>query len=196
MNVEQLITHYGYITVLIGAFLEGETIVIIAGFAAHRGYLELPYVMVATFIGAYLGDQFYFYIGHFKGQAFINKRPTWQAKTARVFRLLEKHQTLLILGFRFIYGIRTVTPFILGSSGISPLRFLVLNFCGALSWSIVISSLGYYFGQVLELFIGKIKSYEKWIILALLLMSIIVWFVAKWRDRKRLAATQNNDATG
>ena len=40
MNVEQLITHYGYITVLIGAFLEGETIVIIAGFAAQSENIE------------------------------------------------------------------------------------------------------------------------------------------------------------
>lgn len=49
MNLEEVVTHYGYIGILIGTFLEGETILIIAGFLAHRGYLELPFVIVRIF---------------------------------------------------------------------------------------------------------------------------------------------------
>lgn len=187
MSAEQLITHYGYIAILLGTFLEGETILVIAGYLAHRDYLELPFVITAAFAGTFLGDQLYFYIGHFKGQDFINKKPAWKLKSARVFGLLDRHQTLLILGFRFIYGIRTVTPFILGSSGISPLRFFLLNFCGALTWAIVIGSLGYYFGQVLEFFIGRIKSYEKWVVIGLILFGAVVWLIYKWRDRKNIS---------
>ncbi len=190
MSTEQLISHYGYLAIVLGTFLEGETIVIIAGFLAHRSYLALPLVIVAAFIGTFLGDQLYFYIGYFKGKAFIHKRPAWQAKTVRVFKLLDKHQTLLILGFRFIYGIRTVTPFILGASGISPLRYFLLNFCGALLWATAFGSMGYYFGQVLELVLGKIKSGEKWVVLGLLLFSAVVWIFYKWRERKSIVTSK------
>ena len=175
MSLEELVINYGYITVLIGTFLEGETILIIAGFLAHRGYLELPFVITAAFVGSFLGDQLYFYIGRIKGMEFIDNRPGWKSKTNQVFMLLDKHQILLILGFRFIYGIRTVTPFVLGSSGISPIRYFALNFCGALIWAIVIGVLGYYFGHALEMLVGEIKQYEKLVILGLILYGTAIW---------------------
>ncbi|HEY9051980.1 MAG TPA: DedA family protein [Gammaproteobacteria bacterium] len=186
MNLEELVANYGYIAVLIGTFLEGETILIIAGFLAHRGYLDLPIVIAMAFTGTLIGDQLYFYIGYFKGKQFIENRPKWKAKTDRVFKLLDKHQVLLILGFRFLYGIRTVTPFVLGASGISPIRYLVLNICGALIWAIVIGVSGFYFGYALEVLISEVKLYEGWVIAGLVLAGIAVWLVYKWRDKKRV----------
>ena len=41
MSLEALISHYGYAAVAIGTFFEGETILVIAGFASHQGYLAL-----------------------------------------------------------------------------------------------------------------------------------------------------------
>ena len=47
----------------------------------------------------------------------------------------KQHQNLLILGFRFLYGLRSVTPFVIGMSGISWLRFALLNVIGAGIWA-------------------------------------------------------------
>ena len=49
INLEILVSAYGYPALFIGTFLEGETILVIAGFLAHRGYLELPWVIVIAF---------------------------------------------------------------------------------------------------------------------------------------------------
>lgn len=184
MSTEQLIEHYGYIAIFAGTFLEGETILVIAGFLAHRGYLELPIVIGAAFAGTFFGDQLYFFIGRIKGRSFIQNRPSWKSKSERVLRLLAKHQNLLILGFRFIYGIRTITPFLLGTSGISPLRYILLNFCGGILWAGIFSGLGYYFGQLMELILGRIKNDEKWGILVLLGISALTWLIYKWHERK------------
>lgn len=179
MNLEEIVTHYGYIGILAGTFLEGETILVIAGFLAHRGYLELPFVIAAAFAGTLAGDQLYFYIGRIKGKEFIDKKPGWKAKTDRAFKLLDKYHALFILGFRFLYGIRTIAPFVLGASGISPIRYLALNLCGALIWAIVIGMLGYYFGHAIEMLLGEIKQYEEWVIMGLLLVGAMGWFLYK-----------------
>lgn len=183
MNFEALVTDYGYLAVLVGTLLEGEAILIIAGFLAHRGYLELPVVIAVAFVGTLLGDQLYFYLGRIKGRSFIDSRPAWKAKTERVFRLMEKNQVLLILGFRFIYGIRTVASFTFGASGMSPLRYLTLNTVGALIWAVSIGLLGYCFGQVVEVIIGDIKQYEQWILYGLVALAVIIWLIYKWRDK-------------
>jgi len=185
MGAEELITNYGYIAVLIGTFFEGETILLIAGFLAHLGYLELPYVIAVAFVGTLAGDQLYFYVGRIKGIAMIDKRPGLRSKADRIFKLMHKHQTALILGFRFLYGLRTITPFVLGSSGISPIRFLLLNICGALLWALLIGVLGYYFGKALEMLIGDMKKYEIGVIAALFLVSAAVWVIHRWRDKRR-----------
>ena len=49
MTLESIVDTYGYLAVLLGTFLEGETILVLGGFAAHRGYLALPWVIVAAF---------------------------------------------------------------------------------------------------------------------------------------------------
>ena len=100
-----------------------------------------------------------------------------------MFRLLDKYNILFILGFRFLYGIRTVAPFALGVSSISPIRFLILNIAGALVWAIVIGMLGYYFGYAVEMLIGEIKKYEESIVIGLLLFGTVVWVLFKWRER-------------
>lgn len=110
MSLETLISTYGYAAIGIGAFLEGETILILGGLAAHRGYLELPWVIVCAFLGTLFGDQLYFYIGRTKGKALLERRPHWKSKSEKVFLLLNRHQVWVILGFRFLYGLRTVTP--------------------------------------------------------------------------------------
>lgn len=166
---------YGYAAVGVGTFLEGETILVLGGFAAHSGYLTLSGVILAAFIGSLFGDQLYYFIGRSKGKSLLEKRPRWQTKSEKVFSMLDKHQILLVLGFRFLYGLRTVAPFLIGASKIPPKRFLILNIIGAAIWAIAIGACGYLFGQTLEIVIDDVKHYEIIIFSVLGTFGIILW---------------------
>lgn len=185
MSLEQLIGAYGYAAIAAGSFLEGETVLLLGGFAAHRGYLSLSWVMVWAGVGSFLGDQFYFYLGRLKGTRILEKRPYWQSKSVRVFELIQTHQLGLILGFRFLYGLRTVAPILLGTSGIPPMRFLVLNLISAVIWAVVVGGAGYVFGNVLTLMLDDIKRYEHWVFLALALFGAAAWLAYWWWSRRR-----------
>ncbi len=158
--MEQFLQHYGYWAVLLGTAVEGETILILAGFAAHRGYLDLPLVILAAFAGSLTGDQFFFYLGRRHAGALIRHRPAWSAKLERARGLMERHRTPLILGFRFLYGLRTVMPFAIGVSRIPVASFVLLNTAGALVWAAAVGGGGYLFGNALELLLGNLKRYE------------------------------------
>jgi len=186
MSLENLISTYGYAAIVAGTFVEGETILLLGGFAAHRGYLELPWVIVAAFLGTLCGDQFYFYLGRSRGRVALDKRPGWKSKSGKVLSLLEKHQVWLTLGFRFLYGLRTVTPFLIGTSGVAPFRFLALNAIGALVWAIVIGTIGYLFGHALDVLIGDIKRYELLVFAALGAVAVVLWIVHGLSGRKKI----------
>ena len=181
MTLEGLIVQYGYLALFIGTYLEGETILIIAGYLAQDGMLDLTLVILAAWLGSFAGDQTFFFIGHFKGVRFLDRHPGMKNNAAKAFRLLHRNQIAVILGFRFLYGIRNVTPFIVGSSGFNPIRFFFLNCLGALVWAITFASLGYNLGNVAENILDDVEEYEK-TILAIICVTALIWFL--WLNRK------------
>src|SRR5688572_6441503 len=168
MSLTALLEHYGYLAVFAGTFLEGETIVLMAGFAAHRGYLSLPGVMLAAFAGSLAGDQLAFLLGRRYGARVLARFPRAAAGVARATSLLERRGDLLLAGFRFVYGIRNATPLAAGLSRISAARFIVLNVIGAGLWATAIASAGYAFGHGVERVLENARRAEEAILLFVL----------------------------
>jgi membrane protein DedA with SNARE-associated domain len=185
MSLEQLIADYGYLAVLIITFIEGETIVILAGLAAHLGYLELYWVIAAAVAGSFSGDQFWYYIGRHWGPKVIAKRLSWQEGAEKVYKHLHRHQYWLILTFRFYYGLRNVTPFVVGAAHVPRLRFFLLNLIGAVVWAISFAYIGYLLGEASKLFIADLRHYGLYLLGALLLVGLLVWLTTLIRHRRK-----------
>ena len=63
MTLQSLIDTHGYWLLALGCLHEGETILLLAGFAAHRGYLDPWAVFGIASLAGFAGDQFYFFLG-------------------------------------------------------------------------------------------------------------------------------------
>lgn len=183
--LSELIRNYGYLAILIGTFLEGETILLLGGLAAHMGLLELQWVIAAALAGSFSGDQLYFYIGRHYGPRIIARRVSWQESAAKVYRHLHRHQNLLILSFRFFYGLRNVTPFAVGAAHISRLRFFVLNLIGAVIWAMVFGMGAYFSGEAFRLILSDYRHYELYLLLGLALVAFLLWLTLLLRRRRR-----------
>lgn len=180
-----LIQQYGYYAVFAGTFLEGETILVLAGFAAHEGYLALPTVIAVAFVASFFGDQFYFLLGRRYGDRLLSRFPRLTARAARVKQLLHRYHLPLILSIRFLYGLRIVGPMAIGMSGVSWLRFLVLNLIGAALWAALIAGAGYLFGQTLKLLMPDLKRYEGLVVAGLLAAGFFWWLLYRRREARR-----------
>ncbi len=167
MDLPRLIQEYGYFALFIGTFLEGETILVLAGFAAHRGFLSLPLVMLIAALGAFAGDQMFFLLGRKLGRSFVERTPARALRVARVRALLHRRRVLVLVGYRFLYGLRSITPMAIGASGFNPMVFTFWSAIGAIVWSIGVSLLGYFFGQLAERLLAHAKHYEVIILVSL-----------------------------
>ena len=183
---EHLVESYGYLALFFGTLLEGETVVIIGGFLAHRGYLTLHGVMLAAFAGSLLGDNLFFYLGRSRGEQALTRRPQLRRKLARAQGFLNRNSTLVVLSFRFLYGLRTVLPFALGTTRISVVRFTLLNAAGAALWSVGVALLGYLFGELATRLLAEVERYELLLVILIAAAGLVIWAVGKagrWRDR-------------
>lgn len=189
MDFEALIRTYGYFALFVGTFLEGETILIIAAVLAHRGYLHAPLVVLIAMLGSIGGDQFAFHLGRSRGKALIARWPRWQARIARARTIFDRHQVLVMLGFRFLYGLRNVTPIVIGMSGVSYRTFLPLNVLGAAVWAGTFTAAGWAFGVAMQGILEDMRKYELWILAGLLVVgSVVVAWRGFRRWRLRIAA--------
>lgn len=182
--MENFVASYGYLAILVGTFLEGETILVIAGYLAHRGYLGLPGVIAAAFAGTFAGDQLFYMLGRRGGLPALERHPAWRQRAGRVRQLLREHETSVILGFRFLYGIRTVTPFLLGASGVPAVRFVPLNAVGGALWALGIGVLGYLLGHTLEVLLAEAKRYELLVLGSIATAGAAIWFWSRWREER------------
>lgn len=190
MDLTALIQQYGYVAVLLGAFIEGESVVLLAGYFAHGELLDLRLVMIVTFVGSFCGDQTAYWLGRRYGSRWRPKSALLQSRIADAERLLTRYQVPVLLGFRFVYGIRNVTPFVAGSiTNIPILRFIALNAAGAAIWSISIPVIGYYFGETVELLLGSSRAYGTGILIAVIVGGLAIWMVRYLRARRRAAGS-------
>ena len=177
---EELVTDYGYWGLLAGVLVEGEMFVVLAGIAANRGWLSFPLVVLVSFAGTLACNQGLFHIGRLYGQSFLDRRPRWRDQVSGVLAALEKHQTVFIFGSRFLYGMRTVTPFALGMSAISSVRYLALDIAATFVWALLFSGVGFAFGEAGSRFLGEAHVLE---LMALVAVLVTVYAFVMTRRR-------------
>ena len=187
----QAVADYGYYAILLFTFLEGETILVLGGYAAHEGHLSLPMVMLCAFIGSLIGDQLWFYVGRRGGRALLARKPGWQPAMARINRHMEKHQYWFILSFRFLYGLRTVAPFAIGMSSVKSSTYAILNVVAAAVWAVAVAMLGYLLGGSAHLVPAGAKH---WILAGLVLGGLLLWWW-RWSVGRRAARAALLDPT-
>lgn len=184
MDLAGLIASYGYAAVFLGTLLEGETVLALAGFAAHRGYLALDWVIVSGIAGGVVGDQLAFAAGRRWGARLLARWPALAVAAGTAAARLERHATWFVVVNRFMYGLRLAGPIAVGMSALPWRRFLALNFAGAVIWAVAIALAGYAFGEVLGRVFEDVHRAEAWVFGVGLAVALGVVAVRAWRQRR------------
>lgn len=185
--VAEMVRTYGHLFLFIGTFLEGESVVLAGGFAAQRGWLGLPGVFLVCFIGSFAGDQFWYYLGRWKGAGVLDRFPKVREKFSRMRKWLGRGEDFAVVASRFVPGTRMATPLLLGAGGYAPWRFAVFNAIGAAIWSLSLGSLGYSIGKAVES-VGIERKFQLYILLGLALFGLTWWLLSSIFRRTAAAA--------
>ncbi|PYY92175.1 DedA family protein [Pseudomonas sp. TKO26] len=185
LDLNALIAAYGYWVIFIGCLLEGETVLILGGMAAHQGSLQWPQVIGWATLGGILGDQLLFWTGRYSGARLLPRLKRHQAAIERVQGLIQRYPSTSVFAVRFLYGMRLVGPMVIGASGLAPWRFALLNVLGAAVWAILFVSGGYWAGEALEHFLGDLKPYRLPIFLGVIALVALMALVRHLRNQRR-----------
>lgn len=187
MDVGHFVESYGYWALAVGCFLEGETLLALAGFAAHQGHLDFVGVVMVASTAASAGDQFWFLLGRRYGARLLEQFPGLAAEAPRFRIVMLRFDAWLIVGLRFAYGLRLAGPLIFGTTSIRASRLMLFNTLGAVIWSLLVASLGWLFGHLIESALGKLQAFESMALASLAALLLLLWGLRHWRHRHRVA---------
>jgi membrane protein DedA with SNARE-associated domain len=158
-------------------------VVLVGGLAAQHGYLWFPLVIAVAWVGAFVGDQVFFFIGRRYGNRLLARFPRLARRAPRVHALLQRWDILAVLLVRFLYGLRTVGPIVIGASGIPAWRLALLNVNSALTWACLVASIGYFAGQALERWGAHLEKVGVLLLMTAALAAAALWLLRQWRRR-------------
>jgi membrane protein DedA with SNARE-associated domain len=187
VDVNYLLATYGYWAIFIGCLLEGETILILGGMAAHQHVLKLLPVIGYASLAGMLGDQLLFWAGRYFGERLLPRLHKQQAAIDKVTSLIQHHPTVSIFSVRFLYGMRLVGPMVIGASKVSPLKFACINLVGAVVWATLFASAGYWAGEFLQRALGDLKPYRLPIALGVVALVVAVGLIRHFRAKRKTA---------
>jgi membrane protein DedA with SNARE-associated domain len=178
--VSNYIEHWTYAGLLVVLILCGlgfplpEDVALLAGgFLAHRGVTQYPYTIAVALVGVVTGDHSLFFLGRKFGMRIMRYfgvgKPDYEMKMERMRVFMARHGTRTIFYARFLAGLRALIYLSAGSLGVPPLRFFIYDLMGALISVPVVVSLGYIFGDELEVTIKWIGGFDKVLIFAAVL---------------------------
>jgi len=199
-EIQRLVHEYRewfYLITIAWTFFEGETFVLLAGAVCANGMIDPLWLIICAWVGSYIGDQTWFFLGRKCGPLLLRRFPDWRPSVSMVHRWLEKWDTVFILTFRFIYGIRNFSSVAIGLSDFGVARFMVLNFIAAGIWSVTFVGAGYLFGHEIGRIMGSWAEEVELGALGVFLIAVTtILLVSRWRARRakraaRLATQQN-----
>jgi len=187
MTIAMLIAKYGLVALFVGAGVEGEAVVVTGGILAHKGLVPLWGAMLVSAMGSCIADQLWFFAGrycrHYRWVQALIAKPAFARATA----FLERYPTAFIFGFRFVYGMRTVSPIAIGTTHIPPRTFVPLNIVSAAIWGPLFTLLGYAFGRAIDPILHRLQSGFAVALAAVVVVGglglAILWFVRRRNAR-------------
>jgi membrane protein DedA with SNARE-associated domain len=201
LDPSHLFQHLGYAAILVVVLLGNagvpapeESVLVLGGYLAWHGRLDLPLVIIVGVISASLGDNLGFWAGRRYGQWAIARLPLPRARVAQAQGFLTRYGARAVFFSRFVAGLRTVAGPLAGAGGLPPLRFFTANLLGAVCyvpWPVLAGyGVGYGLGGWIEKLREKFGLKEDLALFAAILAVAGAAFIVMAWTHARQAARQ------
>lgn len=184
--IQQTISSYRYAGIYIifvidtlGVFMPSKSILTITGLLVQSGQLEFIPLFISAFTGSLTGFLISYTIGLKLGKPFILKYGKHIKITAsnidRAEKWFKKHGPVFIILAYFTPGLRHITPYICGLSGMKFTKVIIFAGLGSALWITVFVSLGRYLGSYSHLILDLLDRY-RWEAITSFVLVIFLFF--------------------
>ena len=170
---------------IFGTLIPGQSLIILSGFLASQGLMNIYFLLVIASIGSIIGDIIAFEMGKHWGEKFLKKYGEYvlinEKRNKKLKKLIKKNLGKSIFIGRYNSVTRAFVPFICGSLKIKYLNFLYWNILTGILWGSTWVLVGYFAGKSFEI----VAKYIGLGILVATIISIVFWVLFKYLKEKK-----------
>lgn len=159
--------------------LPGDSLLFAAGTFAALGSFNVWGLIGLLIVAAVLGDAVNYSIGHYLGDRAYNIKWIKKEYLEKTHAFFEKHGGKAIFLARFVPIVRTFAPFVAGIGRMSYAYFATYNIVGGVTWVVLFTLLGYFFGNI-----PFVKKNFELVIIVIILVSVVPMVVEWWKHRQ------------
>ena len=191
-----LIAQYGLLLVFLNVLVEQAGVpvpavptMIVAGALAANGRLALAGVVLAAVLACLISDLAWYWAGRRFGAGVmrtlcrISLSPDSCVKQSELRFQRWRGRVLLIA--KFVPGLSTVAPPLVGAMGLRTGSFVLLDGLGSMLWAGLAVGLGYVFSAQIDVLLAALASAGT-VAFELVLVLLALYIAAKWWQRRRL----------
>jgi membrane-associated protein len=173
---------FGEAAAFIGFVLPGETAVVLGGFLASTGHLDLVALCPIVFVSAVVGDSVGYEVGRILGPRVLRVSlvARHSARLERAQRQLRERGGPAVFLGRFTAFFRAVMPGLAGLSRMPYPKFLLWNALGGFGWGVGFCLVGYFAGASYDKVAGVVGRGTA-IVVGVIVVGALVW----WHIRRR-----------
>ena len=141
-------------------FLPGDALIFAIGMIAANNQINFSVIIPLLMIAAILGDNVNYFVGKRFGNYILTNDSKFFIKEKHLIKakeFFERNGKQSIIIARFVPVVRTIVPFLCGTTGVPYRTFLLFSLFGAFMWVGLIGTIGYFLGtfEFVKIHLGK-----------------------------------------
>ena len=187
---------YGYLgifsSLMLGVFglpIPDETILAFIGFLLFKQYFHPVPAILAAFLGSICGITLTYLAGRKLGLPLLQKYGKYLHVSPetldRAHHWFEKYGKWSLFGGYFLPGVRHLTAFSAGVSGLEYRYFAAFAYSGGFIWVLGFLALGYWVGEEWRKLMPTVEAYLWTLAVAVAVLGVLFFLVRTYRRRDR-----------
>ncbi len=149
-DIIQNLSTYGYIILAFYSFGGGMLALAGAGILSALGKMDISTSIFVATISNFVGDTFLFYLSQINKKDVLKYMKKHRRKIAYTNLLMRKYGWLAVFIQKYIYGVKTLVPIIMGLSKYDFKKFVILNLFASIVWGLVVGLGSYFFSEAVK----------------------------------------------
>jgi len=122
-----------------------------AGILSAMGKMDITTSIAIATVFNYIGDNVLFYMAQSNKDSVKGHLKRFRGRIhARTILMMRKYGWMVVFLQKYLYGVKTLVPIIMGLSKYDLRKFIILNLFASILWGLVVGLLSYYFSAVVR----------------------------------------------
>jgi len=145
---------YGYLILAYYSLGGGMLALIGAGILSSMGKMDIATSIIIATVANAIGDNLLFYLARTNKEAVQQYLKKHRRKIAWTNLLMRRYGPLAVFLQKYIYGVKTLVPIVMGLTKYDMKKFTILNIPASIVWGLLVGLVSYYFSEAVRGWMG------------------------------------------